>query len=456
MPLDLRPWLVPLPLVLLAACSDDDDSPAAPVPEPPTAAELDSDVAQAWMDLVYEAVRTEALSPPVAARTYGYAAVAFYESVVDGIPGGVSLGGQLNELDPLPAAPSGEVHWGVAANAALEQFLSGYPLIDDAGVLSDVADLAAAQLATLGADLDTEVIDRSVTWGQTVADAILDWAAGDGFDVHNNCVYAVPAAGGGAWEPTPPAFAANPLQPCWGQMRTFALVDGTDCQPDGPPAFSTDPLSAFYSEALEVYVTVEAMDAEPGDATNVERLAIANFWADGPGATGTPAGHWVRILSQVSAQQSLPLSTAAEGFAKIGIAMADAFISCWEAKYSFNLLRPVTYIDAVIENGWATDFGATIVPLGTPAFPEYTSGHSTQSGAASWVLHDLLGSFEFTDDTHAGVHDARTFASFLEAAEEAAISRLYGGIHYRSAIEEGVEQGRCVGQTLLSNVQFLE
>jgi hypothetical protein len=224
-------------------------------------------------------------------------------------------------------------------------------------------------------------------------------------------------------------------------MRTFAVIDGADCAVLGPPAFDTNALSQFYSEALEVYTTVENLTAE--------QLAIAQFWADGPGATGTPAGHWIRILSQVAEDRDLSLAVTAQAFAKIGAGMADAFICCWHTKYDVNLVRPVSYIQDEIDNAWTT-------PIGTPAFPEYTSGHSTQSGAASWLLDDLLGSFQFVDDTHAGVHPSRTFNSFLEAADEAALSRLYGGIHYRSAIEDGIEQGRCVAQTLLATVEFEE
>ncbi len=410
-------------------------SSATPPTEPPSAAQASSDVAQQWFDLLYEVVRTQALSPPVAARAYGYAGVTLYESVVPGIPGRRSLGGQLNDLPALTPPVAGEHHWPSAANAALAEFLREF------------FPAQAATIDALEADLDQDydavagpaVRARSIAFGRQVAEEILTWSEGDGFAQQGACVYA-PPVGPGLWEPTPPGFA-NPLLPCWGEMRTFALVDGTDCTPLGNPPFDTDPLSQFYSEALEVYAVTSNLTPE--------QLAIANFWADNPGATGTPAGHWVRILAQVAAQNELPLSLVAEGYAKIGIGMADAFITCWNCKYQFNLLRPLTYIQDEIDALWTS-------PVGTPPFPEYTSGHSTQSGAASWLLQDLLGLVSFTDDTHAGVHPARTFSSFLEAAEEAAISRLYGGIHYRAAIEDGIEQGRCVALTLLAAIQFEE
>jgi membrane-associated phospholipid phosphatase len=174
-----------------------------------------------------------------------------------------------------------------------------------------------------------------------------------------------------------------------------------------------------------------------------EQRAIALFWADDPSVTATPPGHSVSIATQVLRAVDGGLDTAAETYAKVGMAVADAFIACWNTKYSYNLVRPVTYIQAFIDADW-------LPILVTPPFPEYTSGHSAQSGAAAQVLTDLFGRrFAFVDRTHEdrGL-PARSFVSFFQAAGEAAISRLYGGIHYRPAIVRGLEQGRCVGQAV--------
>ncbi|HEV8675305.1 MAG TPA: vanadium-dependent haloperoxidase [Methylomirabilota bacterium] len=152
----------------------------------------------------------------------------------------------------------------------------------------------------------------------------------------------------------------------------------------------------------------------------------------------TPPGHSVSILTEVIRAHGFALDLAAEAYARLGIAVADAFIACWRTKFHYNLLRPVTYIRAVIDAGWTP-------VLTTPPFPEYTSGHSVQSGAAAQVLTDMLGPLPFIDQTHL---PPRAFDSFFEAAEEAAISRLYGGIHFRPAIERGLEQGICVGQAV--------
>ena len=246
-----------------------------------------------------------------------------------------------------------------------------------------------------------------------------------------------------AWEPTPPGFTPNPLQPCWGQLRPMVLASGTECAPPGHPEFSTDSGSAFYAAALEVYHT--------GLNLTAEQQTIANYWADGAGATGTPPGHWIAIVGQIARNDGLSLTAAAEVYATVGIAVADAFIACWQAKYLTNLQRPVTYIQANIDGTW-------LPYIVTPSFPTYPSGHSTQSGAAA-VLTDLLGAKPFTDTTHTDHHlippqDARSFSSFDEAAAEAAVSRLYGGIHFSFDNHDGLSARRCVGQAIIDRVRF--
>jgi hypothetical protein len=190
--------------------------------------------------------------------------------------------------------------------------------------------------------------------------------------------------------------------------------------------------SAFYVEARECYRVTN--DLTP------EQQAIARFWSDDPGQTATPPGHSLSILTQVARELNLTLDRAAEAYAKVGVAVADSFVSCWRTKYQYNLLRPVTYIRRVIDPSWTS-------LLVTPPFPEYTSGHSVQTAAAARVLTSLFGQLSFTDHTHdARGLSPRTFSSFAAAAEEAAISRLYGGIHFRAAIEHGLEQGACIGE----------
>src|SRR5262249_57207342 len=183
-----------------------------------------------------------------------------------------------------------------------------------------------------------------------------------------------------------------------------------------------------------------------------EQKTIAQFWGDSPGATGTPPGHWIAIVGQIARNDQLSLARAAEAYVRVGIAVHDAFIQCWYTKFVTNLQRPVTFIDENIAGGW-------LPLLTTPNFPTYTSGHSTQSAAAAEVLTDMFGLKEFTDtirtDHNLGSpSDPRTFASFDDAAIEAAKSRLYGGIHFNFDNNDGFQCGRCIGRTIAGKVSF--
>jgi len=268
-----------------------------------------------------------------------------------------------------------------------------------------------------------------------VAAAVFEWAKTDGGHeayLRNFPPYD-PPAGPGLWVSTPPGFQPA-LQPFWGSNRCLAIPGGGDCAPGDHPPFSEQPDTAFHEEALEVYDVVSSLTPE--------QLAIAQFWSDDPGTTATPPGHSIAITTQVLRREGASLSTAAEAYARVGMAVSDAFVACWHQKYRY-LLRPVTYLRRLFDPGW-------LAPLNTPPFPEYPSGHSVQSGAAAEVLTELFGDgYAFVDRTHEARGLApRSFGSFVEAADEAAISRLYGGIHFRAAIVNGIEQGRCIGRAV--------
>lgn len=428
--------LATLPTPASPATATPISPPDAPAPSLAAAEESDAAVANSWFDLAYRLVRDEKLPPPLTSRLFGYAGVALYEAVAPGIPGARSLAGQLNELQPLPQPdPQAEYHWPTVANAALatvhRTLLSNTTGNTQRAILEQERRLQEQSVAAVKPD----VLLRSIDQGQRVGLAILDWAQADGYAYLSRCTF-TPPSGTGLWQPTPPGFAA-PLQPCWGQMRPFVLQERSDqCQPSTTPVYSEDRTSQFYFEALEVYQTVKNLTKEQQE--------IASFWSDDAGKTGTPPGHSVSILTQIARDRQLSLSDAAEAYARLGIALADAFISCWQTKFSANVVRPITYIQDVIDPAWNA-------PLTTPPFPEYTSGHSVATGAAATVLTALFGdNYAFTDHTHDALGYApRSFNSFFEMADEAAISRLYGGIHFRSAIEAGVEQGRCIGQRVV-------
>jgi hypothetical protein len=389
-------------------------------------------------------VKTEQSAPPVAARTYGIAAVALYEAIVPGSRAHRSLVHQLNDFSSVPrATPHQPYHWPTVANAALAHAIHGL----FHGASSDSLDAISAQEQTFAMAFQRRVPPpvsaHSVAHGRAVAEAVLAWASSDDFSTINNCDY-TPPVGPGLWVPTPPTFVPNPLQPCWGQVRPLVLTAADECAPPPPPAYSRAPTSAFYANALEVYQTnLNLTD---------EQTTIAEYWADNAGATGTPPGHWIAIVGKLARTQSLSLMAAAEAYARVGLAVADAFISCWQTKYTYALLRPVTYIRNLIDPDW-------LPLLVTPSFPSYTSGHSTQSGAVTTVLTDMFGAMTFTDTLFPD-HELtppqapRTFNSFDEAAEEAAVSRLYAGIHYPFDNDNGLAQGRRIGQVILDRIAF--
>jgi hypothetical protein len=404
----------------------------------PRASSYGARVPAAWFDLALELVRTTpGFSPPVAARAFGYAGVTLYEALVPGMPDRRSLAGRIGGLTRLPPPGDLRFHWPTVANSALASILrSLFPTTPEPNLEAiDALDRRFSQRSQ--EILRHGTYRRSTARGADVAGHVFEWSKTDGGHegfLRNLPPYVRPR-GPGLWEPTPPAFLPA-LQPYWGTNRPFLPMAGETCSPRPPLAYSDDPCSAFYAEAYECYLALR--DLTP------EQEAIARFWSDEPGLSATPAGHWISIVTQLVRALDVPLSRAAEAYAKVGIAVADAFVSCWRTKYQYNVLRPVTYVRRLIDPAWTT-------LLVTPPFPEYTSGHSVQSAAAARVLTDLFGPVSFTDRTHAprGL-PARSFDSFLDAAREAAISRLYGGIHFRDGIERGVEQGLCIGKQVRS------
>lgn len=423
-------------LLLLAACSRDDDF-ETPVPD----STADTEVAVAWFDLSLRLVEgTPGFTPPVASRAFGYLGVGLYEGVVPGLPGKQSLGGRLNGLEPLPDPASGEAfHWPAVANSTLAELSRKLFRTTESGLLKAIDELEESLARDFREQAGKEVFDRSAERGRAIAEAIYSWSSSDGGHegfAHNFTDDYDPPAGPGMWIPTLPEYLPA-MQPHWGENRPFVIEITDKCQVAPTPSYSEEAGSEFYSEALEVYQTV-------GQLTDEQRN-IALFWADDPVVTSTPPGHWISILNQVLTEREYPLEAAAEAYARLGIVLADAFIACWDAKYKYNLIRPVSYIQEVIDPDWnnpeVTD------PVLTPPFPEYPSGHSVQSGAAATVLTELFGDLAFTDHTHDALGKApRSFSSFWEAAEEAAISRLYGGIHFRAAIEKGITHGQCIGE----------
>lgn len=427
--------------ILLSSCTKEFEATQADLSSDLTpkvaSSDFTAEVPQAYMEqLLLMVKQTPGWTPPVAARGFGYVGLALYEAVQPGIDGSNSMAGQLSELDELPVVEPGEkYHWALCANEALYQI-----------ILDLMPTASATNLAILEgihndfngefASIPSDIYDRSVAFGAAIADAIFTYSTTDGGHecyLHNFPADYIPPTGDAMWVPTPPAYASA-LQPYWGSCRTFVPGDADVAVAVPPYAFSTSPTSTMYSQAMETYNYVIT--------STEEQTQIALFWADDPGATFTPPGHAWSIAKQVIDYENGDLALAAFTYGKLGIALNDAFISCWNNKYIYNLIRPVTYIRNYID--------ASFTPIvGTPPFPEYTSGHSTNMGAFAKVMESIYGkTYAFTDDTHAGIHPARSFDSFGEATTEAAISRIYGGIHYKQACYQGVKMGHIIGDNV--------
>jgi hypothetical protein len=242
------------------------------------------------------------------------------------------------------------------------------------------------------------------------------------------------------------------VEPNWAMIRPFVMDTASQFRPEAAYAYDTTHVSAFMKDAREVYDVSKALTPEQRE--------ITAFWDCNPYVMNvrghamfaskkiTPGGHWMSIVAIAARKSDADALRSAEAYARTAVALADGFISSWDEKFRSNVIRPESMINTYIDPAWEP-------LLQTPPFPEYTSGHSVISTAAAVVLTEQFGDrFAFTDSTELEYGlPVRSFSSFEQAAAEAAISRLYGGIHYRRAIEQGVKQGRKVGQLVLARVQ---
>ena len=464
---------------------------AACRPAPPPA---DPHYFSEWMQAHVAVARVERLSPVLASRLSAYAAVALYEGMAAGSPRLRSLAGQLNGLDSLPRPePRARYDWASVSIRAQTAVLKG--LVPDASpsAQSMIAQLEQRQLQDRrNRGVSDEMQARSLAFGESLGGAIVRWAGVDRFTETRTLAWAAPAgaqywiATGTADQFVPQSLSAatdmvamadptatldagaaterslmmtrpkrkgaatiagaNPVkahEPFWGTLRTFVLDSAASCSAGAPPPYSEDTTSAFWREAREVYTV--------GRNLTPEQRTIGLFWADNPGQTGSAPAHWTSVMSGLVDELSLDAERTVEMFALTALGQADAFISCWQAKYQHNLLRPISYIQRHIDSTWRP----LII---TPPFPEYPSGHSVQSAAAAEILTHLFGdSVSFTDSTQTPLgHAPRRYASFRAAANEVAISRLYAGIHFRAAIFDGLKQGQCVARRVVEGVHTRE
>lgn len=385
---------------------------------------------------------TGGYTPPVASRAFAYTAITLYQSIYPGMSSKFnSLEGKLNGMPPMPVpGPTAifKMQWELVSNAALAQIMRLFFPTATPTNMAVLDSLENYYNTLIAPTISQNTYDKSREYGIEVANAVFEYSKTDGGHegyLHNFPAY-TPPVGPGLWVPTPPLYQPA-LQPYWGNNRPFIVDDIVPTLPGPPTTYSEDPSSQFYSEALEVYNTVQNLTPE--------QLEIALFWSDDPGATFTPPGHSISIATQVIKNENYTLDKAAYTYVCVGLAVSEAFVAGWYDKYVYNYIRPVTAIQNLIAPGW-------LPILNTPPFPEYVSGHSIQSGASSEVLSQIFGyNYAFTDHTHDyRGFTPRSFDSFFDFADEAAISRLYGGIHFVPAIEVGVSQGRLIGANVMN------
>lgn len=397
---------------------------------------------------VTDVIVHDIFSPPVASRIYTYVSVAAYEAAIPSDPSYVSFGGQLTGLEKFPQPEQGQEYCFELASvqAALKV---GRTLVFSEDKMDAFYNKIMQEYKDYG--IPSDVFERSIAFGTQIADHVIAWSSKDNYKQTRSFPKYSILSDPATWKPTPPAYM-DAVEPHWNKIRPFAIDSAAQFKPVPPTPFSVDKKSVFYTEAMEVYETVKNLTDE--------QRQIASFWDCNPFVMNvkghvmfatkkiSPGGHWMNITNVVCKMANADFVRSTEAYARVAIALVDGFISCWDEKYRSKVIRPETYINQYIDEDW-------IPVLQTPPFPEYTSGHSVISSSSAVTLTNLFGdNFAFTDSTEVEFGmPPRSFKSFLEASDEAAISRMYGGIHYRPAIENGVKEGRALGTYIIEKVK---
>lgn len=386
-------------------------------------------------------------TPPVASRIYANTSLAMYEAIRFQKEGSNSITAKLKGFDPMPIPASGKQY--DFSIAAIQSFCETAKKVTFSA--PEITKYQDSMIAVYAVGLDEEVVKQSVAFGQQVADVVAKRLGKDNYkETRGFDRFEVKTDDDSRWVPTLPDYADG-LEPHWPKMLTMALDSSSQVNADPYPAYSKDTTSAYFKELKEVY--------EISKNRTEEQTDIALFWDDNPFVSQhkghvmfqdkkmTPPGHWMAITMQAVKKKNFDAVDAANALAKTAVGMYDAFISCWYVKYSTVRIRPQTAIQRLIEPTW-TSF------IQTPPFPEYTSGHSTVSSTAAEILTSLIGdNFEFTDSSELEYNlPVRSFTSFRQAASEASVSRVYGGIHYRSGCDNGNKQGKELAKIILAKL----
>jgi len=394
-----------------------------------------------------EVIVNDIFVPPVSSRIYAYTALASYEALHHEYPDYQSITAQLDGFEPMPQPEAGKTY--SFALASIKAFFTvGKALIHSPAELEEAENQLFAKIKP---QISEDVFQRSLDFGVAVANVIKKKISKDNYKETRGMARYTPIAGEGNWQPTAPAYM-DAVEPHWNKTTPLSLENPAQFKPEPPYKFSLDKNSPFYKETIEVYEVIKNITDE--------QKTIAIFWDNNPFVMVyeghleyaikkiSPGGHWVQIAMLAAQHTKADLIKASESYALLSVGLLDGFVSCWDEKYRSNYVRPQTIIEKYIDNKW-------IPFIQTPPFPEYTSGHSVVSHAAATILTAQYGeNFAFVDSTQIEYGlPSRKFKSFLDASAEASISRLYGGIHFRSALDNGALQGKKVGNWVMQRIK---
>lgn len=400
-------------------------------------------------DQLTQVIIYDMFSPPVASRIYVYSSLAAYEAIRFSKEGALSLTVKLNGFGPMPQPVEGVAYdFNLAASKAF------FEVVHKVRVFStdSLMDYENSLFGYFREKLDDSTFQRSVDFGNAVADVILERAKDDGYTRTRGMPKHLGVNEPGKWQTTPPDYLDG-VESYWHLMKPMIMDTACQFKPSDPPEFSLDTSSVFYKAVRETYDIYSNLTEEQMD--------IAQYWDDNPlvimhsghmmfaNKKITPGGHWMGICAIAAKQTGADAVKTAGAYALTAIALYDGFISCWDEKYRVNLIRPVTVVNDTFDPAW-------MPYLQTPPFPEYPSGHSTITAAAAEVLTSVFGdNFAFRDTSdlrYIGME--RSFGSFHEAAAEASISRVYGGIHYRFSVDTGAVMGKRLGEYITRKLEF--
>jgi hypothetical protein len=410
----------------------------------------DSEILHQNQDQLTQVIIYDVFTPPVASRLYVYSSLASYEAIRFSREGAGSITDKLKGFEKMPEPEKGkEYNFTLAASKAFFNVVRNVRVFS----VDSLKRYEESLYKNFRDQMNDSVYSRSVSFGDKIAGVILSRAKSDGYLASRGKAKYLGSSDAGKWRPTPPDYLDG-VEWCWNTMKPMVMDSASQFRPAKPPLFTLDTASLYFKSLKEVYNISKTLTEE--------QMTIARYWDDNPFVIEhsghmmfgnkkiTPGGHWMGICAIASKQSGADALKTAKAYAFTSLALYEGFISCWDEKYRSSYVRPVTVINETLDPSW-------LPFLQTPPFPEYTSGHSTITACAATVLTPIFGdNFAFQDTSdlrYIGMQ--RHFNSFREAASEASISRVYGGIHYRFSTDTGAAQGKKIGELINNKLSGL-